>query len=46
MAAMTETDPLPQELVAVVSSFPTNMDNIGGNLDARLPQPIEEQAIE
>ena len=46
MAAMTETDPLPQELVAAVSSFPTNMDNIGGNLDARLPQPIAEQAIE
>ena len=43
---MTETDPLPQELVAAVSSFPRNMDNMGGNLDAQLPQPIEEQAIE
>ena len=46
MAAMTETDPLPQELVAAVSSFPTKMDNIGGNLDAWLPDPIEEQAVE
>ena len=42
----TDTDPSPQKIVVAVAPLPVNGvggEDIGGNLDAQLPAPIEEQ---